>query len=222
MLVAVPGELREVLGWEHVAGEGERPGLVERIGVNGGPTELGCHSVERAAAVDAGGTHERGALARTEVVLGEVVGQQQAVGQEVAGDGAVLFRRPGEPVEDAAERPAEQAVVLRALARLDELAAFVEVVAQRQRQVLLALGDGDVGDGAEQERVGERVLRVLHQPVVARLPHHGVEVAEHAERVRDTLGVHVPGGMGDVVGVEGGGVLVDVLRPRRARRGTWG
>ena len=115
--------------------------------------------------------------ARTEVVLGEVVGQQQAVGQEVAGDDAVLLGRPVEPVEDAAERPAEQALVLRVLAGLDELAALVEVVAQRHRQVLLALGDGDVGDGAEQERVGEGVLRVLHQPVVARLPHHGVEVA---------------------------------------------
>ncbi len=99
---------------------------------------------------------------------------------------------------------------------LDELAALVEVVAQRHRQVLLALGDGDVGHGSEQERVGEGVLRVLHQPVVARLPHHGVEVAQHAERMRDTLGVDVPRGVADAVGVEGGGVLVGVLRPGRA------
>ena len=157
-------------------------------------------------------------MRRTEVVLGEVVGQQQAVGQEVAGDDAVLIGRSGEPVVDPAERPPEQAEVLRVLPGLDELAALVEVVAQRDRQVLLALGDGDVGHGAEQERVGDGVLGVLHQPVVTRLPHDDVEVAEHAERMRDTLGVDVPGGVADAVGVEGGGVLVGVLRRGRARR----
>ena len=60
------------------------------------------------------------------------------------------------------------------------------------------------------------VLGVLHQPVVTGLPHDDVEVAQHAERMRDTLGVDVPRGVGDAVGVEGGGVLVGVLRRGRA------
>ena len=171
------GEQREVLRRQHVAGEGEGPGGVERVGGHGRPAKAGRHAVERAATVDARRTHELSPVGRAEVVLGEVVRQQQAVRQEVAGDDAVLIRRTVEPVEDPAERAAEQPVVLRVLPGLDELAALVEEVAQRDRQELLPLGDRDIGHRSEQERVGERVLRVLHQPVVTGLPHDDVEVA---------------------------------------------
>ena len=79
-----------------------------------------------------------------EVVLVEVVGQQQAVAEEVLGDDAVLVGRTVEPVVDAADRSAEQAEVAGGLAGVDQLAALVEVVAHRHRQVLLALGDRQV------------------------------------------------------------------------------
>ena len=63
------------------------------------------------------------------------------------------------------------------------------------------------------EGVGEFVLRVLGQPVVAQVPDHGLEMAEHAEIVRHALAGDVPDGAGDA----GGGKIVDVLLrvPRR-------
>ena len=172
--------------------------------------------------LDAGRAGERDPLAYTEVVLREVVGQQPAVGHEVARDDAVLLRRAVEPVEDAAERPADQALVLSGLAGLDQLAALVEVVAHGEREVLLALGHRDVRERSEQERVGEQVLGLLGQAVVAALPHDGVEVAEHAERVGNALGVDVPGGVRDAVGRERGGVVVGVLGRGRTRAGRSG
>ena len=83
----------------------------------------------------------------------------------------------------------EHAGVLRGLARVHELAALVEVVAHGHGQVLLALGHGQVLDLAEQVGVGEEVLLVLREAVVALLPHDGAEVAEDAERVGHALGV---------------------------------
>ena len=127
-------------------------------------------------------------------------------------DDAVLLRRAVEPVVDAAERPAEEALVLGGLAGLDQLAALVEEIAHGEGEVLLALGHGEVRERPEQERVGEQVLGILREAVVAALPHDGVEVAEHAERVGHALGVDVPGGVRDAVGRR--------ARPRSRRR-TW-
>lgn len=131
-------------------------------------------------------------------------------------DAVVLLRCAVEAVVDAADRPAEQAEVARRLAGVDELAALVE--AHGERQVPLALGDREVGQRAEQVGVGDLVLGILGQAVVTHLPHHGVEVAEHAEVVRHALGVDVEGGVADAVGVEGGGVGVRVLGRRGAGR----
>ncbi len=129
----------------------------------------------------------------TEVVLREVVGQQQAVAEEVLRDDAVLLGGAVEAVVDAADGGPEHAGVLRGLARVHELAALVEEVAHGHGQVLLPLGHGQVLDLAEQVGVGEEVLLVLGEAVVALLPHDGAEVAEDAERVGHALGVRVPG-----------------------------
>ena len=80
---------------------------------------------------------------------------------------------------------------LRGLGGVDQLAALVEEVAHGHRQVLLALGDRDVGQVAERRR-GEEVLPVLGDAVVAHVPDDRLVVAEHAEVVRDALGVRVP------------------------------
>ena len=127
---------------------------------------------------------------RAEVVLVEVVGQQQAVA-DGRSDDAVLGGGAVEAVVDAADRAAEGAEVAGGLAGVHQLAALVEVVADRDRQVLLTFGHGGVLEQVPAE-VGELVLRVLGQPVLTEVPDHGPEVAEHAEVVRHALLGHVP------------------------------
>ena len=156
---------------------------------------------------------ERHAAVRPEVVLREVVGQQQAVGGQVAArrDHALLLGRAVEAVVDAAEPGADEAVVADRLAGEHELAALVEEVAHGHRQVLLALGHRAVLVGPA-EQFGQEVLGILRQAVVAVVPDDGGVVAEDAEVVRNASGVDVPDVGRDPVRLQRGDVLVDVLR----------
>ena len=120
------------------------------------------------------------------------------------------------PPMTPAEQLVEQAGVAGRLAGVDELAAAVEVVAH---------GDASGTAGARRPscpgagrrapkygRLGDDVLLVLGQPVVAEVPEDGRVVAEHAEVVRHALGVDVPDVGLDAVGLQRRHVLVDVLR----------
>ena len=68
-------------------------------------------------------------------------------------------RRAVEAVVDAAERRAELPEVAPRSRRCARAAAAVEVVPDRERQVLLAFGDGRVLEVPGEERLGEDVLR---------------------------------------------------------------
>jgi hypothetical protein len=184
----------------------ERPGLVDRVARRA--RQLRARAADRRARpVEELRRCARPRGERAHVVLGEVVGEQQAVAEEVARHHAVLLRRAVQAVIDAADRRPQLAVVPRRLTGERERAAAVEVVADRDRQVLLALGDGRVLQRPERERVGEDVLGVLGQPVAAEVPDDAGEVAEHPEVVRHALGRHVPH-----VGADAGGhERVDVL-----------
>ena len=82
---------------------------------------------------DARGLLERLVVERAEVVLGEVVGEQQAIALQVVRDDALLcgeiVEAVVEPPNDSTEDVVEQTVHLRRLAGVDELAASIEVVA---------------------------------------------------------------------------------------------
>ena len=141
-------ELRELLGRQDVAERDERSGLVDRV-VDGRRTaELGRRTGRRSARADDPTGADRHARRDAQVVLREVVGEQEAVAEEVGRDDAVLLGRAVQAVVDATERVAELPVVAGGLAGVDELAALVEEVAHRHRQVLLAFGDRQIGAAA--------------------------------------------------------------------------
>ena len=142
------GEQRELVRREHVAGRASNA-PASSSGLSTAAWPPNC-----AAAPSSGGPVPRCRRARArrpgegaQVVLLEVVGQQQAVAEEVLGDGAVLLGGAVEAVVDAAERTAELAVVAGGLAGVQQLPALVEVVAHGHGQVLLALGHRQVLDG---------------------------------------------------------------------------
>ena len=230
------GELRELVRWQQVTRHRERAGLVDRVLDRGRPAERCLVTGHRTgSADDTCGTVDGAAVERAQVVLEEVVGEQQAVAERVRVDDALLLGEVVQAVVDAADDPAdqvlEQAVVRRRLTAIEELASGVEVVADRQRQVLLALGDRAVGQ-VERPKAGnsrDEVLGVLRQPVVAEVPQHGGVVAEDAEVVwravrigRRALGVDVPDIRRDPVGLERRDVLVEVLRRAASRRRALG
>ena len=218
------GELWELVGRQDRARQAEPAGLVDRVVDRCRATEVGRVTGHRTGcALDAGGG-EGSAAVRPEVVLGEVVGEQQAVAERIEIDEARLIRGAVEAVIDAGQRAAEQVVeqpvVRGGLAGMDQLAALVQVVADCDREVLLTFGDGAVGQvEPEQWKLGQLVLRILSEPVVAEIPEHGVVVAEHSEVVWDALSVDVPSVRGDAVGGKCVDVFVDVLRPRVRERG---
>ena len=77
-----------------------------------------------------------------------------------------------QPVVDAADRAAEQSRSSRRSHRCaTSLPPLVEVVADRHGQVLLPLGDRGVGHLLAAD-LGELVLRILREPVVAEVPDH--------------------------------------------------
>ena len=67
-----------------------------------------------------------------------------------------------------------------------QLPGLVQEVTDGERQELLAFGDRLVGDLVAADG-GQLVLRILGEPVVAQVPHHGVVMAEHTEVMRDAL-----------------------------------
>ena len=186
-------ELRELVRRQHLARGLEHARLVERVVVR--PTSLAEEALDRIG--DAGDRRRRsrevGARVRPEVVLAEVVRQDQAVVEEARRDDALRRLVAVEGVVEAADRVADarQALVLRGLAGVDQLAAVIEVVPHPQREVLLALGDPDVGELPAPD-ADELVLRVLRDPVVPEVPQHRVVVVEHAEVVRHAAAVDVP------------------------------
>ena len=131
------------------------------------------------------------AVVGAEVVLRKSSASSRQSPKKSVGHDAVAVGCAVEAVVDAAEVLPRMAVVRGGLAGVDELAALVEEVADRHRQVLLALGDREVRAGRRTTSRSTRP-RVLGQAVVAEVPDDGLVVAEHAEVVRHALGVDVP------------------------------